>query len=1116
MSAVDEFTITGELPAGVTVLEASAGTGKTYTITSLTARYIAEGATTLDRMLLVTFTRLATGELRERVRQRLIEVERGLAEMQAGVESADDVVRLLAARDPVIARTRLRRAIAGYDAATIVTTHSFCQEMLDGLGIAAEIESGYTFVEDITDMREEVVDDLYVRRFRGDPAPSIDLADARATVREAVRDETSPIVMPDQGVGATRARLAAAARTELELRKRRAGLMTYDDLVNRLQTALEGRSAEAARAQLRSRFDVVLVDEFQDTDPAQWEVLDRGFAQTGATLVLIADPKQAIYAFRGADVYAYLRAIRSADTRRTLLTNWRSDQSLIDAQDALFAGAQLGNADIVYRQVRAAAEHEGSRLTGAPAGEPMRFRVVARDGPLVSQNQWGMIERPSAESYIAADLAADAVALLSSDARAAGRAVAPGDLAVLVRTNHQASVVQQALQGAGVPTVITGAGSVFASDSARDWLALIESLERPSALARAHAAALTCFVGLSAEALAHAIAGDGWEWEEVHQRLHEWARVLRSRGVASLLETISVSEMLPARMLARTDGERRLTDVRHIGQLLHTAAGADQLGPTALAGWLRARIHETQSGEGDEERTRRLESDEDAVQVLTVHRSKGAEFPVVYVPFLWQGWSPRDNPPIHFHDARDDDARTLDVAREGPAYDAHLRQYVVEQRAEELRLAYVALTRARHQTVVWWAASAQTRHSPLTRLLFSRQADGTISTDGRAAPSDADVHARLSRLRDDAPHAIAVQWARAELTAHWTPAPPDVADLSAAEFERSLDLRWRRTSYTDLTAASYEAHVASEPEQPFIDDEPSEDEPAPVSALATAPELSAPALLGEMPVGAEIGTFVHGVLEASDFAAADLRAELTARIAEMRARRAIDVGDPGLVADGLATMIGTPLGDVVGGLALRDVARADRLDELGFELPLAGGDRPRGWVTLDRVADVLREHLGRGDPLRGYAERLADPFLRRTVRGYLTGSLDLVVRVPAGPDDAPSFAVLDYKTNWLGEPGEPLTAFHYRPEALVAEMYRHHYALQALLYTVALHRFLRWRLPGYDPAVHLAGVSYLFVRGMTGDGGLDSGTPGVFSWRPPAGLPEALSDVLDVDEGVDR
>jgi exodeoxyribonuclease V beta subunit len=193
---------------------------------------------------------------------------------------------------------------------------------------------------------------------------------------------------------------------------------------------------------------------------------------------------------------------------------------------------------------------------------------------------------------------------------------------------------------------------------------------------------------------------------------------------------------------------------------------------------------------------------------------------------------------------------------------------------------------------------------------------------------------------------------------------------------------------------------------------------------------------------------------------------------------------------------------------LRDVRRADRLDELGFELPLAGGDRPAGWVVLDRIGAVLREVLPPGDPLAGYADRLADPALRAAVRGYLTGSLDLVVRL-TGTDGVPRFAVFDYKTNWLGEGDEPLTTYDYRPTAIAAEMWRHHYALQALLYTVALHRYLRWRLPGYAPERHLAGVGYLFVRGMTGDAGLGGGTPsGVFTWRPPAGFVEALSDAL--------
>jgi len=219
----------------------------------------------------------------------------------------------------------------------------------------------------------------------------------------------------------------------------------------------------------------------------------------------------------------------------------------------------------------------------------------------------------------------------------------------------------------------------------------------------------------------------------------------------------------------------------------------------------------------------------------------------------------------------------------------------------------------------------------------------------------------------------------------------------------------------------------------------------------------------------------------------------------------VDIGDRATVIAGLRAAIETPLGPLVGGLRLRDVARANRLDELTFELPLVGGDEPTGTLTPAAIAAVLREHLAPTDPLAGYADRLEDPDLRAGVRGYLTGSIDLVVRI------GEAFAIADYKTNWLAAPGEPLTAWQHRPAALAAEMERAHYGLQALLYTVALHRYLRWRLHGYDPARHLAGVLYLFVRGMRGaDTPVVDGTPcGVFAWKPPAALVTALSDVLE-------
>jgi exodeoxyribonuclease V beta subunit len=1070
----------------VTVLEASAGTGKTYAIAALAARYVAEG-TPLDRLLLVTFTRMATGELRERVRERLVTVERGLTGALAGAPPGEeDVVRLLAAEDVARRRDRLRRALADFDAATIATTHGFCQEMLSGLGIAGDLEPDTEFVEDIRDLVQEVVDDLYVRRFAGGDKPPFRRAEGAAIAAAAIENPAVPIAPASGAVPEMRRRLACAARDELERRKRRMAVMTYDDLLIRLRDALDGHGAAE---RVRSRYDVVLVDEFQDTDPVQWEIVRRAFGDGGVTLVLVGDPKQAIYAFRGADVYAYLEAAESAGTHATLAVNRRSDQGLIDAYDGLFGGVKLGHEGIVYPQVRAADANQGARLTDAPHRAPLRFRVVRRDS--VELTRKGYARAASAREHVARDVAGDLVELLSSPARVEGDPVKPRHVAVLVPKNRDAALVRDTLEAAGIPAVINGAGSVFATEPALEWLRLLEAIERPSSPTRAHAAALTCFFGWSAERVAE--AGED-AWEEVHRRLHDWSRLLRVKGVASLTEAITLTERLPERILGRSRGERDLTDLRHVGQLLHAVGVSEQLGTTALTAWLRRRIAEAAQDTGDEERSRRLESDAEAVQVLTIHRSKGLEFPVVYLPFLWDpGPIPREREPVSFHDGG---LRTIDVALEGQAFREHRDQHVVEQRGEELRLAYVALTRARHQAVVWWAPTWDSRNSPLGRLLFARDAEGNVAPFSDSVPDDAAAVARFEALAAAAPGCIAVERSTLGMPGSWSPPLDEPVELATAVFDRSLDTRWRRTSFSAMTAGTYEARVASEPEETVVSDEP--ETPAPL-ARADRPRDGSPSLLADMPVGVEVGTLVHRVLEATDFAAADLDASLAAALAAAQARRAVEIGDAGKVVAGLRAAIETPLGPLLGGLRLRDVGRRDRIDELEFELPLAGGDEPVGRVLLDAIGAALRRHLDLGDPLAGYADRLDDPALHHDVRGYLTGSLDLVVRV-AGE----RFAVVDYKTNWLGPPDAPLTAWHYRGEALAAEMQRSHYGLQALLYTTALHRYLRWRLPGYDAERNLAGVLYLFVRGMSG-----ADTSGIFAWRPSRALVEDLSDVLD-------
>jgi exodeoxyribonuclease V beta subunit len=1113
------FDLTGPLPTGVTVLEASAGTGKTFTIASLAARYVAEG-TPLEQLLLVTFTRMATGELRERVRERLVTAEQGLERVQAGAPPSDEVVKLLAsgsADDIAERRRRLARALADFDAATIATTHGFCQEILGGLGVAGDVDPDVTFVEDVSDLIDDVVDDLYVRRFHRLGAPDFDRAQAMRIAWAAVQNPAvriEPEAAPENTVEAMRRRLAMAVRDELERRKRQMAIMTYDDLLTRLDDTLKGPGGGAAAARLQARFRVVLVDEFQDTDPVQWDIMRRAFGGGGVTLVLIGDPKQAIYAFRGADVYAYIEAAREADAQATLEINWRSDQGLIDAYDALFGGAKLGHEGIEYRHVRAADANQTPRLSGAPVAAPLRIRVVHREEPAVGRTPRGFAKLNPAREFIAMDLAADLSALLSSNAEIEIRAqdgsmqdrepVGPGHIAVLVRTHRNAALVRDALDEADIPAVINGAGSVFGTAPARDWLRLLEAIERPTSSARARSAALTAFLGWSTERVAS--AGED-AWEELHRRLHQWARVLRLKGVASLTETVTLVEGLPERVLREVDGERRLTDLRHVGQLLHAAATTEQMGITALTSWLRRQIAEAGQDTGDEERSRRLESDAEAVQVLTIHRSKGVEFPVVYCPDLWQPTYIRDGEPVFFHDPDAGDERVVDVGMDGPDWQRHCRQHEAEQRGEDLRLAYVALTRAKHQAVVWWAGSWDSRDSALGRLLFARDADGNVPPAGPSTPTDADAVTRFEALAAEAPGCVSVERATVQAAAPWSGGPKTVAELSAALFDRQLDWRWRRTSYSDITAGAYEARVASEPEEDVVSDE--EPLAAPPAAApddkAHAALRAVPSLLSAMPVGVHVGTFVHRVMEATDFAAPDLDAELGERVAAVQARRRVEVGDPLAVVAGLQAAIETPLGPLLGGLRLCDLERADRLDELNFELPLVGGDEPTGRLTLGAIGAVLREHLADGDPLAGYAERLEDPALRPSLRGYLTGSIDLVVR--AGD----RYALADYKTNWLGAPGEELTVWHHRPAALAAEMQRSHYALQALLYTAALHRYLRWRLPAYDPERNLAGVLYLFMRGMVGaDTPAVDGTPcGVFAWRPPTALVEELSDVLD-------
>ncbi|WP_181641801.1 UvrD-helicase domain-containing protein [Nocardioides massiliensis] len=1104
------FAVTGPLPpeGGTTLLEASAGTGKTWTIGALVARYVAEGVATLDEMLVVTFGRAASQELRDRVREQLVELDRALAGELP--DEPSDLLRLLVDVDqPERARrrARVRAALGGFDAATIVTTHQFCQLVLRGLGIAGDTDPEARLVEDLSELRGEVVDDLYLRLHAGQDVPQLTYDEAVVLGREATEDPQAvlePTDAPAESPAGVRVAFAEAVRAELERRKRRLGVLSYDDLLSQLADALDAADSPA-RVRMRQRWSIVLVDEFQDTDPVQWQVLDRAF--TGhATMVLIGDPKQAIYAFRGGDVTTYLQATTTVARHQTLATNWRSDPDLVRGLDVVLRGAALGDERITVREVSSARGH--ARISGA--GAPLRLRAV-RPGAV----RRGKGEADRVRAHVVDDLVRDVAALLASDARVDDRPVRPADIAVLARTNAALQAIHEALAVRGIPAVVAGGGSVFATPAGAEWLSLLEALEQPHRSVRVRAAAPTAFVGATP---AEIDAGGDELTDRIAGRLRGWADLLAGRGVAAVMEA-AAADGLTQRVLARPGGERHLTDLRHLAEVLHGVGVEEGLGLVALLGWLREQRADDRL-EVAAERTRRLDSDSAAVQLATIHGSKGLEYPIVYLPQLWDRWV--GTPPVpRFHTAdgrraRDVGGKVAGNARRADHEAAHAR----EESAESLRLLYVALTRARSQVVAWWAPTwGNTAASPLHRMLFGRLPGWAQVPDEQPL---GDEHA-IARALDGWQAAGGFAWEWAD-PVDPPPLVPEqsVPTLAVRRFDRGVDVRWRRTSYSALSAVVDHTTpgVGSEPETTPRTDEPDEPQPAPTEAEADAPRATR-SPMADLPVGATFGSLVHAVLEVADPDAADLETELHTHLDEQLVQWPVDVDRQLMVAALLAVMT-SPLGPLAPGLTLRDIGLRDRLRELDFELPLAGGDGPRGRVTtspvrLGDLAPLLRAHLPADDPVLPYAEQLADPLLaEQELRGYLTGSVDVVMRVP-GPDDAPRFLVVDYKTNWLGgrpaEPGRPaqLHAEDYRPSALAAAMGGSDYPLQALLYAVVLHRYLRWRLRGYDPQTHLGGVLYLYLRGMCGPETpvLDGGPCGVFSWQPPVALVRAVSDLLD-------
>jgi exodeoxyribonuclease V beta subunit len=1131
MSAPPVFSLLDPLPSGCVAIEASAGTGKTYTLAGLVVRFVAEEAVRVEELLIVTFTRAAAAELRDRVRSRLSEAAAALRR-PSDIPATDELLAFLAASDRECRLDRLEQAVADFDAATITTIHGFATQVLATLGSAAPGDPDASLLDDTNDLVEAVCADVLATESVGDPTIADQLPELENLTKLCIKVLGNPgiHVIPgtdDAGstpVAARLRRLVDSAVDEVHRRRRAAGTLSFDDLLTRLRDALsEGSTAVTS---LRRRFRIALIDEFQDTDPVQWEIFSRLFGGPvyRSPLVLVADPKQAIYAFRGANVHTYLEAAhRPGTTRATLGVNRRSDGALLDALGHLFEGATFGDPRIEFVQVKPAPEHQGLRLTTDDGAAVPALRVRLALGDDLFRNEHGEIPTRIAEAAIARDLACQVQHLLettwipSPGEIAPKRRVRPSNVAVLIGTNAEAERVQAALHRLAIPAVVTRSDSVLRSAAATQWRWLLTALTRPADPTRARAAALSWFFGWT---VAELDAADDAKLSQVQDQLFRWAETLDAQSTVGFCAKVWSDSGVAARVLATSDGDRDFTDLDHIAGLLQASTAGRR--PTAAG--LLATLKQLESKAGGDPETdltaRQVESEAEAVRIMTVHAAKGLEFPIVCVPTLWRN-SLAVAHEIVFQDP-DTGLRTFDIANgEGwpTASDAKARKVRAndEARGENLRLLYVALTRAQHKTLVWWSRVQGCDITGLAHVLFARS-NGAIDPELFAAPKvvlppDSDAATALEYAFSRAVDGVAVTVTGSadgpvHLWADGASRAPSRA-IGLAVLDRVLVRANRRWSFSAISDRAREA--ALDPEDESLGDSGAADEP-PEAVDAVPPgdaALASDLPLGAVAGGAQFGTLVHEVLERVDFASGDLDAELRTHIGDRLRWNPWPVDTETLVK-GLRSAIETPLGPLFKGQRLRDFARSERIGELGFELRLGGQGR---FATDRSIGELVLGYLPEDDPLRRWAQHLAAGEFGVKLAGHLTGSIDLVARVcdGTGADAPPRFVVVDYKTNTLGERGRAPQSIDYHPYALPAAMAEHHYPLQALLYSVALHRYLRWRVPGYEPAKHFGGTAYLFVRGMAGAGTpVVGGNPhGVFSWQVPPELVSALSDLLD-------
>lgn len=867
--------------------------------------------------------------------------------------------------------------------------------------------------------------------------------------------------------------VTAFSRRRVDEEKQRRNLMTFSDLLLRMRDALQGKQGGVLADQLRAAFPVAMIDEFQDTDSTQYAIFRLLYEYSNVHsdelkphgLIMIGDPKQAIYSFRGGDIFTYMEARRdAAGALYTLDTNWRSVPALVDAVNLFFdrrPDAFVYSEAIDFQPVKSA--------TGKP------HNLLKKDGielaPFVlwrlSGDESGkpIGKKEHAENLIHHATTNEIVHLIREGAAGQlklgeSRTVEPGDIAVLVRTKKQAQALREQLASRGVPAVTLGDQIVFESEEAYGLELLLEGVvhchERDS-LRRALSSSLLC---LHYEEIA-AYIDDEERWLAHVETLRGLHDLWQQKGFMVMFQSMLQELEIARRLTRERQAERALTNLLHLAELLQQNARSHP-GMEPLLLWFGEQCRECREQDAEI----RLETDERLVKIVTVHSSKGLQYPIVFCPYLSQTISvdPKKGQAV-YHDEQGQAVLDISAELSGTAH-CHAEK---ERLAEEVRLLYVAVTRAQARVYLVWGQYGQgagqaSARSALAWMLFHRQKPTDLDRqlpDALEKLDGADLESALHAFQDASDGNVEL------LDLPCEESGPTVVsslseryELSPAPFSGRIATDWRIASFSALTRDVHQApHGGSErdPTDPII----------------------------SFPSGSHVGLFLHVLLEELDFQE-DPGVQGPDLIRRHAPRYGLDPGQQeATVLHWLQEVINTPLDDQ--SLSLSCLSQSQCLDELEFDFSAHN-------VPVGALNELLRELAGRS----------LDAVTVEDFRGLITGIIDLVFEYQG------QYFIADYKSNFLG--GQ-LT--DYAPEALENAVYERRYDLQYWLYVLALHRYLRQRLPDYDPERHIGGIYYLFLRGMRARHGR---AYGVYHRRPAPQELERLDALLqrETQEGVHR